>query len=59
VHYYPVHRQPFWRQAAPGLALPGADACYERLLSLPLFPGMSDTDPDRVMDALEAAMGGA
>jgi dTDP-4-amino-4,6-dideoxygalactose transaminase len=32
--------------------LPGADEYYRRTLSLPLFPSMSDDDPQRVVDAL-------
>lgn len=46
VHYIPVHLHPFYRSrfcTAPGLC-PSAEAAYERLLSLPMFPGMSDGD---------------
>jgi len=52
VHYPPVHTQPYYQQLNPGLTLPGADAWYARTLSLPLFPGMTDDDPGRVVDAL-------
>jgi len=52
VHYLPVHRQPCWRQRFRALSLPGADAYYDRCLSLPLFPAMADTDVARVVDAL-------
>jgi dTDP-4-amino-4,6-dideoxygalactose transaminase len=52
VHYIPVHTQPYYRALYPGLDLPGADAWYARTLSLPLFPGMADDDPDRVVEAL-------
>ena len=56
VHYIPVNRQP-WRQAqgAPQ-TLPGADAFYERTLSLPLWPGLPDTAPARVAAALARAL---
>ncbi len=53
VHYLPVPRQPYYRHLYGDLALPGADAYYERCLSLPLFPQMQDEDVDRVVDALE------
>ncbi|HLI65810.1 MAG TPA: UDP-4-amino-4,6-dideoxy-N-acetyl-beta-L-altrosamine transaminase [Caulobacteraceae bacterium] len=52
VHYIPVHRQPYYRGRYGEIALPGADAYYARALSLPLYPGMSDADPDRVVEAL-------
>jgi perosamine synthetase len=53
VHYIPVHLHPFYRQRfghGPGLC-PNAEAAYEELLSLPMFPGMSAGD---VRDVIEA-----
>lgn len=52
VHYLPLHRQPYYRARYGALDLPGADAWYDRALSLPLFPGMSDSDVDRVIETL-------
>jgi UDP-4-amino-4,6-dideoxy-N-acetyl-beta-L-altrosamine transaminase len=58
VHYIPVHRQPYYRAFnGDAWTLPGADAWYARALSLPLFPGMDDDDPQRVVDALREALG--
>lgn len=57
VHYIPLHRQPYWRDMDPDLALPGADEYYRRTLSLPLFPTMTDEDPARVICALKEALG--
>jgi UDP-4-amino-4,6-dideoxy-N-acetyl-beta-L-altrosamine transaminase len=56
VHYFPVHAQPYYRARHGDLALPGADAYYRRTLSLPLYPGMADTDVDRVVAALKRAL---
>jgi len=56
VHYIPVHTQPYYRALSPGLSLLGAESWYARALSLPLFPGMSDDDPDRVVAALSKAL---
>jgi perosamine synthetase len=56
VHYIPVHRHPDFIDA--GLAegdFPGADALYAGCLSLPMHPGLSDDDVERVIDALLAA----
>lgn len=52
VHYIPVHTQPYYRALNPELSLPGAEAWYARALSLPLYPGMADDDPGRVVEAL-------
>lgn len=59
VHYIPVHLHPYYRDAlgtAPGLC-PVAEESYERILSLPMFPAMSNDDVERVTatvrDALE------
>lgn len=57
VHYIPVHRQPYYRRRHGALDLPGADAYYEKTLSLPLYPAMTDADVDRVATALTAALG--
>ena len=57
VHYIPVHTQPFWRERQGELRLPGAQAWYERCLSLPLYPGMTEADVDRVVKALGEVLG--
>lgn len=57
VHYIPVHTQPYFRARYGALDLPGAEIYYRRTLSLPLFPGMTDADVDRVVGALKAALG--
>lgn len=53
VHYIPVHLHPFYRRrfaTGPGLC-PVAEAAYERIISLPIFPQMSDADIDEVISA--------
>lgn len=54
VHYLPVHLHPFYREALgtrPGMC-PSAESAYEKILSLPLFPAMSDNDVDDVIEAM-------
>jgi len=51
VHYIPVHLHPYYRETfatSPGLC-PTAESAYERILSLPMFPGLSDDDVERVI----------
>lgn len=57
VHYIPVHRQPYYVNRYGLAHLPGADAWYDRCLTLPLYPGMTDEDPERVVEALARALG--
>ncbi len=52
VHYYPVHRQPYYAKRYGALSLPGADRYYERCLSLPLSAAMEIRDVDRVVKSL-------
>ena len=59
VHYVPVHLHPFYRKrlgTGPGLC-PVAEAAYEEILSLPMFPAMSDADVDDVIAALVKVTG--
>ncbi len=58
VHYIPVHLHPFYRRrfgAGPGQC-PVAEAAYERILTLPLFPRMTDRDVDDVITAVGKVM---
>ncbi|MDP1872823.1 UDP-4-amino-4,6-dideoxy-N-acetyl-beta-L-altrosamine transaminase [Phenylobacterium sp.] len=57
VHYIPVHTQPYYLARYGALSLPGAEAWYERTLSLPLYPGMDLKDVDRVVRALGEVLG--
>jgi perosamine synthetase len=59
VHYSPVHLHPFYRHrfgTRPGLC-PVAEREYERLITLPLFPAMSDRDADDVIEAVHKVIG--
>lgn len=58
VHYIPLHRQPYYRrlQGDAELTLPQAERYYESVLSLPMFPGLSDTDVEQVVFELRAAV---
>ena len=55
VHYIPVHRHPYYRErfGYRGGEYPVAEDAYERLISLPMFHGMSDQDVEDVIRAVE------
>jgi UDP-4-amino-4,6-dideoxy-N-acetyl-beta-L-altrosamine transaminase len=55
VHYIPVHLQPFYREqfgTGPGLC-PHAEAAYERILSLPIYPALKNEDVDAVIGTVK------
>jgi dTDP-4-amino-4,6-dideoxygalactose transaminase len=58
VHYpIPCHQQEPYRRFANG-SLPAAERCADEVLSLPMFPHMTDEQVARVCDAVHAALGG-
>ena len=58
VHYIPLHLQPYWRdryhlQAAQ---FPHSQHAFERMVSLPMYAGMTEADVARVAGAVRAAL---
>jgi perosamine synthetase len=47
-----IHLEPCYRPLHPSLSLPHSEALDRRMLLLPLYPGLSDDDQRRVIDAL-------
>jgi len=58
VHYIPVHLHPYYRDrfGYEGGEFPVAENAYERLISLPIFHGMSDQDVQDVVTAVRKVM---
>ena len=58
VHYpKPLHRQPAYAHLGNPDSCPVAIAAADEVMSLPMSPDLSDTDMDRVVAALAAAVG--
>lgn len=58
VHYIPIHLQPYYR-ARLGTRfgdLPRTEEAYLRLLSLPMFPDLTEQAQDRVVDVLRGTL---
>jgi perosamine synthetase len=56
VHWMPLHMQPYYRETY-GIAadeFPVAAGLWPRLVSLPLFPGMTDDDVGAIADAIRS-----
>ena len=57
VHYIPVYWHPYYEQLGYRRGLcPVAEDAYERLITLPLFPAMSDRDVEDVITAVHNVM---
>ena len=59
VHWQPLHMQPYYRQTYGFAAedFPVAASLWPRLVTLPLFPGMTQDDVDAVAGAIRAMRG--
>lgn len=57
VHYIPVHLQPYYRKLgyAPG-QYPKAEAYYERCISLPLYPSLTDDDLREIVSRIKGIL---
>lgn len=58
LHYIPVHTQPYYQ--AMGFRVgdyPLAEKYYSEAISLPMYPAMSDSEQQQVIDALGKALG--
>lgn len=59
VHYIPIPAQPYYRGLGHNpAAYPGAQAYYQSAISLPLFPTLTHSEQQQVVDALEQALCG-
>jgi perosamine synthetase len=53
VHFIPLHLHSYYRnQGWSASAFPHATAAFERIVSLPIFPGMTGGEIQRVIDAV-------
>jgi len=57
IHYpIPIHRQGAFNGLEHRASFPVAERLADEILSLPIFPGISDRDQERVSDALRMAL---
>jgi UDP-4-amino-4,6-dideoxy-N-acetyl-beta-L-altrosamine transaminase len=57
LHYIPVYRHPYYAQFgfAPGYC-PEAERYYREAISLPMYPTLSESEQDYVVDSLRSAL---
>jgi dTDP-4-amino-4,6-dideoxygalactose transaminase len=55
VHFIPLHLHPFYQQYYGYRAgdFPNAEDAYSRCISLPIFPGLNESEVDRIVEAIE------
>jgi perosamine synthetase len=51
VHYMPIHLQPYYRKQVQ-VTLPIAEKVWTQLLTLPLYPGLTDNEVDYVIESI-------
>jgi len=58
VHFIPLHIHPYWRDRYKFKPedFPVAYDVYQRAVSLPIYPKMTDADVERVIDTVTAIL---
>lgn len=57
VHYIPVHTQPYYQRLGfVSGDFPNAERHYAQAISLPLYPGLTDSEQDRVVEQIRRAL---
>lgn len=56
VHYVPLHTQPRLREWGTSTLLPHTARAGDRILSLPIFPSLTDDEQDYVVDVLRRTL---
>lgn len=57
VHYIPVYMHPYYRENGfAGFSLPNAEEFYNKELSIPMYPSLTDSEADCVIDRVIKAV---
>lgn len=56
VHFIPLHRHSLFDRPNRGRTFPVADALFQRIVSIPMFPAMSDADVAYVIEQVNTAI---
>jgi UDP-4-amino-4,6-dideoxy-N-acetyl-beta-L-altrosamine transaminase len=57
VHYIPIHTQPYYQNLGVDYSsLKESESFYQEAITLPLFPSLSETDQDYVVEVLTEAL---
>lgn len=53
VHYMPIHLQPYYKKLFPNVCLPVVENVWKSLLTLPLFPDLSEKEQDYIISCIK------
>lgn len=55
VHYIPLHQQPYWKEnySLSNEQFPRSSLAFERIVTLPNYPSMSDAEVSRVVEVIK------
>jgi perosamine synthetase len=53
VHYMPIHLHPYYRKNDYGADVPIAEEVWKNLLTLPLYPDLTNKEVATVIDAIK------
>jgi len=57
LHYIPVHTQPYYQRMGFKVGdFPAAERYYKEAISLPIYPGLSETQQDKIASELESIL---
>lgn len=56
VHFLPLHQQPYYRERFPQVDLPVTEELGRELVSLPLYPSLTDPEMEAVIRAVRGTM---
>lgn len=56
VHYIPTHMLPYYVNTYGKQSFKGAESYYDKVISLPFYPGLSDHDIARVVDVIKKVL---
>lgn len=56
VHFIPLHKHSYWKGVFGEQLFPVADRVFEQIVSLPLYPSMTDEEIGIVVDAAKASV---
>jgi dTDP-4-amino-4,6-dideoxygalactose transaminase len=57
VHYIPVYQHPYYRQHGyQDVCCPVAEEVYSHIISIPIYPGLTDAQQDEVIQKIKALL---
>ncbi len=57
VHYTPLHRNAYYKNYGTDAEFPGSVAFFQRLLRLPIYPGLQKAEQEKVVEAVKKVFG--